>query len=102
MADGRRRTGKAREEAVTVVEVVIVQILVLHLLLTLPHELGHFVGARLVGVSVPEFGIGLPPKLVAVRWRGTRWSLNALPLGAFVGYSSAQARSATRRSVIVI
>jgi membrane-associated protease RseP (regulator of RpoE activity) len=85
-----------------VAETVVFQILVLHLLLTLPHELGHFIAARLAGVSVPEFGIGLPPKLVAVRWRGTRWSLNALPLGAFVGYNSAQARSATQRSVIAL
>ncbi len=85
-----------------VAETVVLQILVLHLFLTLPHELGHFIAARLAGVSVPEFGLGLPPKLVAVRWRGTRWSLNVLPLGAFVGYNSAQARSSTYRSVIAI
>ncbi|HLZ08505.1 MAG TPA: site-2 protease family protein, partial [Chloroflexota bacterium] len=65
---------------------IIFNLLVLHLLLTLPHELGHFVAARVQGVQVPEFGIGLPPTVAAVRWRGTRWSLNLIPIGSFVGY----------------
>ena len=45
-------------------------LLALHVLLTLPHELGHFAAARFLGVLVPEFGIGLPPTIGAVRWRG--------------------------------
>src|SRR5437868_2982110 len=85
-----------------VVAVVLVQILALHLLVTLPHELGHMIAARLAGVAVPEFGIGLPPKVAAVRWRGTRWSLNVLPIGAFVGYNSSQIRSGIVRSVIAV
>ena len=73
-------------------DAIVFHLLVLHLLLTVPHELGHYVAARLLGVAVPEFGIGLPPTIRVVRWRGTRWSLNLLPLGAFVGYSSPQTR----------
>jgi len=82
--------------------VIVFQLLILHILLTLPHELGHFIAARLVGVSVPEVGIGLPPTLVAIRWRGTRVRLNLLPLGAFIGYDSAEARPATRRIAIAV
>jgi membrane-associated protease RseP (regulator of RpoE activity) len=83
-------------------ESIVFKLLLLHLFLTLPHELGHFAVARLVGVAVPEFGIGLPPTLVAARWRGTRWSLNLLPLGAFIGYNAADARPAMRRTVIAV
>ena len=53
-------------------------------LLMLAHEFGHFFVARRVGVVVQEFGFGLPPRLVGVRWRGVVYSLNAIPFGAFV------------------
>jgi regulator of sigma E protease len=49
------------------------------------HELGHFVAARLLNVEVEEFGIGFPPRLVKLfEYKGTIYSLNALPLGGFV------------------
>ena len=52
--------------------------------LVVAHELGHYVAAKFVGARVLEFGIGYPPRLLAVRWRGTDYSLNLLPLGGFV------------------
>jgi len=53
--------------------------------LILLHELGHFLAARLLKVEVEEFGIGFPPRLVKLfEFRGTTFSLNALPLGGFV------------------
>ena len=48
------------------------------------HELGHFLVAKRVGVVVDEFGLGFPPRLFGREWRGTLYSLNALPVGAFV------------------
>jgi regulator of sigma E protease len=48
------------------------------------HEFGHFIFARLFKVKVPEFGVGVPPKAVGKRWKGLTWSLNWIPLGAFV------------------
>ena len=52
--------------------------------LILAHELGHFVTAKASGVTVEEFGLGFPPRLLSI-WRGgTRYSLNAVPLGGFV------------------
>lgn len=48
------------------------------------HELGHFFAARSVGVTVEEFGIGLPPRAKAWRWKGVKWSLNWIPFGGFV------------------
>lgn len=48
------------------------------------HELGHFFAARSVGVTVEEFGIGLPPRVKGWKKNGVLWSLNALPIGGFV------------------
>ncbi len=48
------------------------------------HELGHFVVAKLAGITVQEFGIGFPPRIASRTWRGTRYSLNWIPLGGFV------------------
>jgi len=48
------------------------------------HEGGHYVTAKLFGVKVLEAGIGLPPRIWGFRWHETDYTLNALPLGAFV------------------
>lgn len=48
------------------------------------HELGHFFAARSVGVTVEEFGIGLPPRAKGWRWKNVLWSLNWIPFGGFV------------------
>jgi regulator of sigma E protease len=49
------------------------------------HELGHFAAARAVGITILEFGIGLPPKLLRIGiWRGVEYTINWLPLGGFV------------------
>lgn len=50
-----------------------------------PHELGHLLVARAFGVTVLEFGLGLPPRAWSWRWQGITWSINwLLPFGAFV------------------
>jgi regulator of sigma E protease len=48
------------------------------------HELGHFILAKKFGVKVEEFGIGIPPKIIGKKIGETVYSLNWLPLGAFV------------------
>lgn len=48
------------------------------------HELGHFITAKKFGVKVEEFGIGFPPRLFGKKIGETTYSLNLLPLGAFV------------------
>jgi regulator of sigma E protease len=66
-----------------VIGTILAFVLVL-VILVLVHELGHFVVAKLAGITVEEFGIGFPPRLASVMWHGTRYSLNAVPLGGFV------------------
>jgi len=48
------------------------------------HELGHFITAKRAGVKVEEFGIGIPPRLLGIKRGETIYSLNAIPIGAFV------------------
>lgn len=48
------------------------------------HELGHFLIAKKCGVKVEEFGIGYPPRICGKKIGETFYSLNFLPLGAFV------------------
>ncbi len=48
------------------------------------HELGHFIAAKRAGVKVEEFGIGIPPRLFGITRGETTYSVNAIPIGAFV------------------
>ena len=49
------------------------------------HELGHFVAARLCGVTVSAFSLGFGPEIFAFTdRRGTRWRLAWIPLGGYV------------------
>ena len=49
------------------------------------HEFGHFIAAKLVGITVLEFGIGFPPRAKTLFRRGdTIYTLNWLPIGGFV------------------
>lgn len=63
----------------------ILQLIVALATLIILHEIGHFIAARLVKVDVEEFGIGFPPRILTLfEMRGTKYSLNWLPLGGFV------------------
>jgi regulator of sigma E protease len=48
------------------------------------HEFGHFITAKRAGVKVEEFGIGFPPRLFGIKRGETIYSVNAIPIGAFV------------------
>ena len=50
------------------------------------HEGGHYIAARLCGVTVDEFSIGFGPKLISwiSKKHGTRFSLRLLPIGGYV------------------
>ena len=50
------------------------------------HELGHYLAARWANIEVEEFGLGLPSYKLATlfTWRGTEFTIHALPLGGFI------------------
>ncbi len=53
--------------------------------LTFIHEFGHFFFARLFGVPVTEFAIGMGPKIYSWKGKkGTNYALRAFPIGGFV------------------
>jgi regulator of sigma E protease len=59
-------------------------ILVLGVMLFL-HEFGHYLVCLLCKVDVEEFGLGFPPRMLKLfTWKGTDFTLNWLPFGAFV------------------
>lgn len=50
----------------------------------LVHEFGHFIAARLAGIKVLTFSIGLPPRLFGFRRGETEYVIQALPVGGYV------------------
>lgn len=54
-------------------------------ILVLIHEFGHFMVARLCGVHVEEFSVGMGPKLIQRQSKksGTMYSLRCLPIGGY-------------------
>ena len=54
------------------------------LALIVVHEAGHYITAKIFGVTVLEAGVGFPPRIWGFRWHDTDYTINALPIGAFV------------------
>ena len=72
---------------------IIIAILLFGILIA-AHEWGHFIAARLCGVTVHEFAIGMGPQV----WhkegkKGTVFSLRALPIGGFCAMEGEETES---------
>jgi regulator of sigma E protease len=48
------------------------------------HELAHYGAARVQGVAVKAFSLGMGPILWRRTWQGTEWRLSLLPFGGYV------------------
>lgn len=57
------------------------------------HEFGHFITAKLSGVRVNEFSIGMGPALVKKQFGETLYSLRVLPFGGFCAMEGEDAAS---------
>lgn len=53
-------------------------------ILILIHELGHFTMAKLNGIKVEEFAIGMGPQIFKVNGKETLYSIRILPIGGYV------------------
>jgi len=66
---------------------VLIALLLLGILITV-HEAGHFWAARMTGIDVSEFAIGMGPKLLG--WKSkkydTRFSLRLIPVGGYCAF----------------
>lgn len=63
--------------------ITIISSIIIFLLVILIHEFGHFIVAKMNGVSVLEFSIGMGPKLFQKESNGTLYSLRVLPVGGY-------------------
>ncbi|MEO0557465.1 MAG: RIP metalloprotease RseP [Bacteroidota bacterium] len=48
------------------------------------HEMGHFLTARMFGMRVDAFSLGMPPNIFKKQWGETEYRIGALPLGGYV------------------
>lgn len=63
-------------------QTLITAILVFTLLVVI-HEFGHFIIARLSGIKVEEFAVGMGPKLWGYQGKQTLYSIRVFPIGGF-------------------
>ena len=68
------------------------------LLVILLHELGHFTVAKLVGIKVNEFAIGMGPKVFQKQNGETKYTLRLLPIGGYVKMEGEDEESTDPRS----
>ncbi|WP_455794490.1 RIP metalloprotease RseP [Clostridium butyricum] len=76
------------------------------------HELGHFALAKINGVRVEEFSIGMGPKIFSKQGKETKYSIGLFPIGGYVSMMgeeqavdderSFSAKSPLRRITIIV
>jgi len=76
---------------------IIIAILIFGVLVA-THELGHFATAKLLGVKVNEFSVGMGPALFKRQKGETLYSLRALPIGGYCAMEGEDDDSADPRS----
>lgn len=57
--------------------------IVIFCIIVIFHEFGHFICAKLSGISVLEFSVGMGPKLFQFKKGETKYSLRLLPIGGY-------------------
>ena len=77
---------------------VLAAILIFSLLVAV-HEFGHFIAAKLCGVKVNEFSIGMGPALWSRQRGETQYSLRALPIGGYCALEGEDEDTGDQRSL---
>ena len=62
------------------------------------HEFGHFIFAKLFGVKVNEFAIGMGPTILKKQGKETKYALRLLPIGGFVSMEGEEEESEDGRA----
>ena len=62
------------------------------------HEFGHFIFAKLFGVKVNEFAIGMGPTIFKKQGKETKYALRLLPFGGFVSMEGEEEKSEDSRA----
>lgn len=72
--------------------------IILFVLLIFPHELGHFIVAKAVGVKVNEFAFGMGPALFQREKGETLYSIRLIPIGGYCAMEGENEESDNPRS----
>ena len=83
----------------TTILFTIVALLVFGLLIAV-HELGHFLAAKLCGVQVNEFSIGMGPAIWKKSTAETQYSLRLLPIGGYCAMEGESEESDSPRALM--
>ncbi len=73
--------------------ILIIIAVVLFGLIIFVHEFGHFFTAKLSGIKVNEFSMGMGPKLLSFKKKETQYSLRLLPIGGYCAMEGEDAES---------
>lgn len=73
--------------------ITLISSLLVFLLVVMLHELGHFTVAKLSGIKVNEFSIGMGPKIYQKEKGETFYSLRILPVGGYVAMEGEEENS---------
>ncbi|QEK12236.1 RIP metalloprotease RseP [Crassaminicella thermophila] len=76
---------------------ILVALLIFGLLVVF-HEFGHFSIAKLVGIKVHEFAIGMGPRIFKVKGKETEYSIRIFPMGGYVKMEGEDEASEDERS----
>ena len=63
--------------------IIIISCIILFGLLVAIHEAGHFLTAKLLGVQVNEFAVGMGPAILKKKVGETQYSLRLFPMGGY-------------------
>lgn len=76
---------------------IIYTVLVLGVLIFI-HEFGHFITAKLSGVRVNEFALGMGPTLLKFQGKETKYAIRLFPIGGFVSMEGEDEESEDEKS----
>lgn len=74
--------------------------IVLFVLLIFPHELGHFIVAKMVGVKVNEFSFGMGPAIFKKQKGETLYAIRLLPVGGYCAMEGEDEESDDERAFV--
>lgn len=82
---------------ITQVLLIIIAVLLFGFIIFI-HEFGHFFTAKLSGIRVNEFSIGMGPKLLQFGKKETKYSLRLLPIGGYCAMEGEDEESEDERA----
>lgn len=84
--------------ALNIVLTVIIAVILFALIIGI-HEFGHFITAKLFGVKVNEFALGMGPKLLSKQGKETLYSLRLIPIGGYCAMEGEDEKSDDDRAL---